>query len=952
MPPLDEVRNLVSRFDADPKNRNINEETLCQYFLLPFFEILGWDISNKTGLNEVKPQYSLRTEDGRQAPDYAFCLDGKPKFFVEAKKPSTNIKSLSESAYQLRRYAWSAHLPVSILSDFDEFALYDCRVPPAHEDGAEIARIDYFEHRNLENKLENFYNLFSKEAVKNGSLDKYSEDTRNQRGVSEVDDEFLKEIRKWREILAVDIARNNQDLDQSSLNYVVQLTIDRIIFLRICEDRGIEKFGQLMSLQNGNNIYKRLISLYHNADEKYNSGLFHFRKEKDREDPDDISLDKVINDNTLVKIFKRLYFPESPYEFSVFSAEILGQVYEQFLGEVIVLNENHEVEIVQKPEVRKAGGVYYTPRYIVDYIVNNTVGKLFENKTAKEARYIHILDPACGSGSFLLGAFDYLLDWYRKKYSEDGIEKHEKELYVTKEGEVKLTVNERKRILLAHLYGVDIDSQAVEVTKLSLLLKVLEGENDQTIDLQMKMFQERVLPDLTRNIKCGNSLIGTDFYEGKQNITKEEMLRINAFDWDKGFPEIMSKGGFDAVIGNPPWVDIKGLDKVIVKFYFSFYKTTANRINIFSIFIEKSLHLLNKTGKLGFIIPSSILTQSSYNKIRKDILDNYQIEIIVRLPDNVFISVKAETCILIVSSSFSDNGINTIVYQRQDKISEIGENNCLSFKQFNKSIFLNNNYLINVIMDSSIIEILKKIEDKSNCLSDICTFSLGITPYDKYKGHTQEEIRNRIFHSKTKISDEYKDLLSGEDIKRYYINTKVKEFIKYGKWLGAPREKKFFEGEKIFVRQIISGKPLRIYASYSNTELYITQIAFSIVRKSDICLKFVLGILNSKLMSFYHRSKFLDFSKNLFQKILIQDAKLFPFRILDLKNDQDKLIYSSIISLVDRILDLYKGYFETQAPNEKAIFNNLIEATDRQIDELVYKLYDLTDEEIRIIEGE
>ena len=246
-----------------------------------------------------------------------------------------------------------------------------------------------------------------------------------------------------------------------------------------------------MALQNGTRIYARLRQLFHRADDRYNSGLFHFKAEKDRsEPPDDFTLNLTIDDKPLKDIFKSLYYPDSPYEFSVLSADILGQVYEQFLGKVIRLTPGHRAVVEDKPEVKKAGGVYYTPTYIVNYIVENTVGELLKGKTLKEVEKLKILDPACGSGSFLIGAYQYLLDWHYDFYLADGPEKWMKgrspALYQGSRGDYHLTTAERKRVLLNNIYGVDIDSQAVEVTKLSLLLKVLEGENEQTLTRQIR----------------------------------------------------------------------------------------------------------------------------------------------------------------------------------------------------------------------------------------------------------------------------------------------------------------------------------------------------------------------------------------------------------------------------------------------------------------------------------
>ena len=244
---------------------------------------------------------------------------------------------------------------------------------------------------------------------------------------------------------------------------------------------------------------------------------FIFTKRKSNlEAPDTLTLSLVIDDKPLKDIFKRLYYPESPYEFSALPADVLGKVYEQFLGKVIRLSPSHQVTVEEKPEVRKAGGVYYTPNFIVEYIVQHTLGKLLEGKkpgVRGSASKLKIVDPSCGSGSFLIVAYQYLLDWHRDRYVEDGADKHRKELYQGAGGQWLLTTQEKKRILLNNIYGVDIDPQAVEVTKLSLLLKVLEGESNQSLVAQLSLFKERALPDLDHNIKCGNSLIDSDFYD-------------------------------------------------------------------------------------------------------------------------------------------------------------------------------------------------------------------------------------------------------------------------------------------------------------------------------------------------------------------------------------------------------------------------------------------------------
>ena len=407
------------------------------------------------------------------------------------------------------------------------------------------------------------------------------------------------------------------------------MTIDRLIFLRICEDRRIEFYGQLQALLNGGETYARLCHLFRKADERYNSGLFHFRLEHEHGDaPDTLTPSLVLDDKPLKEILGKLYYPDSPYEFSVLPADILGQVYERFLGKVIRLTSAHRAVVEEKPEVKKAGGVFYTPTFIVDYIVKNTLGKLLEGKAPGQVGVgkgtpIRVLDMACGSGSFLLGAYQYLLDWYLNNYllePEKWAKGGSPKLYqVTAPDGVhwKLTTSERKRILLDHIYGVDIDSQAVEVTKLSLLLKVLEGESEETIGKQLSMFRERALPDLAKNIKCGNSLIGPDFFTSQSSsqrslpgFNQEEQYRINTFDWQREFSDVFTaSGGFDVIIGNPPYIRIQALKEWApheVEFYKQRYNSASKgNYDIYVVFVEKGLKLLNTMGGWVISFPTS-----------------------------------------------------------------------------------------------------------------------------------------------------------------------------------------------------------------------------------------------------------------------------------------------------------------------------------------------------------
>src|SRR5215210_5101757 len=431
MTPPNIIAQLVERFDQQRqvyRAGRYNETQLRREFLDPFFEALGWDVTNRQSYAEIYKEVihedSLEIEGENKAPDYAFRIGGTRKFFVEAKKPAVNIEFNIHPAFQLRRYAWSAKLPLGILTDFEEFAVYDCRVKPDKKDKASTGRILLLSYKDYIDKWDEIASVFSREAVLKGSFDSYAETLKSKKGTTEVDDAFLAEIERWRELLAKNLALRNPHLTARELNYAVQMTIDRIVFLRICEDRGIERDEQLKDISTQKNIYENLVLLFQRADARYNSGLFHFKNEKEQfSGPDSLTLHLKIDDRVLQDILSNLYYPESPYVFREIPSDILGQVYERFLGKVIRLTEGHQAKIEEKPEVRKAGGVYYTPTYIVDYIVQNTVGKLLEGKTPRDAAKLKILDPACGSGTFPLGAYQYLLDWHLKWYVENDLEK-------------------------------------------------------------------------------------------------------------------------------------------------------------------------------------------------------------------------------------------------------------------------------------------------------------------------------------------------------------------------------------------------------------------------------------------------------------------------------------------------------------------------------------------------
>ena len=1004
MAPPSIISTLVQRF-ADNHDSYIastyNEATLRQDYLNPFLEALGWDVRNQQGYSEafkeVIIEERVKVGEANKAPDYSCRIGGRRIFFVEAKKPSVNIKDDAKAAYQLRRYAWSAKLPLSLLSSFDEFSVYDCRLKPDKNDKAGVGRILYFRYTDYAEKWEEIAAIFSRDAVLKGSFDRYAQRKGGKRGTSLVDDAFLEEIEKWRKLLAVNIAIRNPSLTTRQLNFAVQRTIDRIIFLRICEDRGIEEEGTLQQQLNGDGVYKRLCERFLIADKRYNSGLFHFTKETGREEtPDSITLPLKIDDKALKEIIGGLYFPDCPYAFSVLPADILGQVYEQFLGKVIRLTAGHQAKVEDKPEVKKAGGVFYTPTYIVDYIVKNTVGKLLDNKTPEQAAALRILDPACGSGSFLIGAYQYLLDWHLKWYMDNKPLKWSKgenpALYQIGAGEYRLTASERKRILTNNIYGVDIDTQAVEVTKLSLLLKVLEDENAEKIQTALRLFHERALPDLGNNIKCGNSLIGQDFYHGEQTVMEgfddEERIRINAFDWDgkDGFPEIMKAGGFDAVIGNPPYVRQETLGEKFKDYAAGKYKTYAGTADLYVYFFERGVNLLNDNGIFSFIVANKWM-RANYGEPLRRWMTERKIHEIVDFGDlPVFQNATTYPCIIKLSKT-PDRERSLICKVENLEFRDLAEYVKTTGYEIDIGSLKNEGWSL---ADEKSTGLLEKIKSKGIPLGEYVKGKIfyGIKTGLNEAFVIDEETRKRLIKEDPKSKEVIKPFLVGKDIKRYKkpFSDKYLIFTKHGiniknypvienyllpykdrlmpkplNWKGTfwkgrkPGAYKWYEIQDTIdyyeefekIKILWPGISLEVASFTIDEEGYYGNDNNQLIISND---KYLLGILNSKLMRYY-LTNICDKVQGGFYRLKIIYIEQLPIKAINSSQPTGKTLQSNLSYLVSSMLDLHKRLPLAGTDQEKAVLSRQIEATDQRIDELVYELYGLTEEEIKIVEG-
>ena len=973
-----EIALLVERFFEQYdsyKKAEYNETLTRRDFIDPFFKALGWDVDNSNGYaesyREVIHEDKIKVGKATKAPDYSFRLVGGTRlFFVEAKKPSVQVKDEIQPAYQVRRYGWSAKLSVSIITDFEEFAIYDCTKKPNPKDKASIARIKYMTFKDYLNEFEFLWDTFSKERVLKGSFDKFVQGNLNKKGTATVDKEFLQSLDSWRTYLATSISWNNKNLDEDEINYVVQQTIDRIIFLRIAEDRSIEPYGALKEAVRNGDSYTNLYRLFEQADEKYNSGLFDFKKDK-------ISKELSVDNKIIKTIVNELYYPLSPYEFSVLSVEILGSAYEQFLGKIIRIDKAHRAHIEDKPEVRKAGGVYYTPQYVVDYIVKNTVGKLIENlddKTPKEISKIKIVDPACGSGSFLIGAYQFLLDWHKNYYyNNEKSAKGNKNNPLTPDG--NLTTAEKKRILINNIYGVDIDVNAVEVTKLSLLLKCMEGETLASINNQLKIFNERILPTLDDNIKDGNSLIDTDFYDSELDLGFEK--KIKPFNWQKAFPDVFKikrpepqnelklhnrkmikqseiaesqakalikkfgglieeplshygdYGGFDVVIGNPPYIMLQNLEtRQVFDYSMRKYCSAKYKIDTYQLFIEQATKLLKKGGLLGFITPNTFLKNIHAEPLRKFILDNTIINEVLLFNYSVFTAASVDTCILIIEKgeALKDSEVNVKISNTLFELE-----NLPSIKQ---SIFAKNNRTdFNLLISGNDSKLLEKISKNAVPLENFCGAYFGIQTFDRKK-----------YVSIEKKDSHYQPVIDGGNIEPYKLKP-AHEFVNFiPSAIKSGGNEMIYLQDRICIRQI-GTSPI---ATLVPAKIFTLNTVYNVfLRNSDIAdLKFLLGIINSSTTRFFWKKNNSD-EKKTFPKIKKEAILTIPVPII---NEANKSLQVEIEKLVAQLLFLHVEILETKLTSKISQMKGKIDYCESRVNHIVYQLYDLTDEEIRIIE--
>jgi type I restriction-modification system DNA methylase subunit len=940
----DDLQKLIAKFENDKAyylSKEYSEAQARLDFIDPFFRALGWDVENQAGLphheREVLVEKGDADTEGR--PDYNFRISGRTRFFVEAKTPSEHLDE-TRHIIQAKTYAWNTKsVFFVVLTDFEELRFYDASIKPDERKPEEglLAKLYYADYVKPAKKLWEF----SHDRVAGGSLDAMlPRDRRAKRLRIPVDQAFLDEMTGWRAALARNVYKNNRSLTAKQLNEVVQRLLDRIVFVRIAEDRNIVRKYQLREAKEeweargGKfHIFEWLNDLFHRVNEDFNGEIF----------KPHLSEEIKIDSEVLAGIIDRLYPPKSPYRFDVIGVELLGSIYERYLGSTIRPTAK-TVRVEEKPEVRKAGGVYYTPQYIVDYIVKNTVGKIIEGKTPKQIEKIRILDPACGSGSFLIGAFQYLIDYHVRYLIE-----HPKDAQVHPlfpdlikgdASEPRLSVVRKARILRNNLFGVDIDPQAVEITMMSLYLKALEGEKSQLPP------KHHLLPELKYNIICGNSLIGPDIYKDEQLgfFGDEERERINAFDWDSessGFGQIVKQGGFDCVIGNPPYGAL--LQDVERTYLSDNFEAATKDLDSYSLFMECAIGKCRPGGCVSMIVPTGWYSGPKFSRLRHFIATHTDPEIFVNLPYDIF-PAWVDTTVFVLRKRKRPTAwprkercqVILKTFPKRRRIELVSE-----FEQGNETgeitgWFAQGGDEFLTYASGNVNKILMKVQAPGKPLGELADVQRGVTPF-----HLRETANHR--NSARAFAG---------TVRRYSLEDGPRRFIRFDDTLAEPKPERYFRGPRLLLRELIS-RQFRLQAVKVARDFVTNKSMQSILHiQGGPCLDFILACLNSRLISWYflHRSNIAQ--RDDFPKIVLKETRSLPVPTLEGSISHNRARHDKIVGLVDRMLELNKERLSGKlAPSETEEVEREVATTDTEIDNLVYELYGITDEERKIIEG-
>jgi len=972
----------------------LKEENYQEGFLREIFvQVLGYRIN-------PDENYNLTTEfknltDAKKA-DAAILKDNKAIGVIELKSTRTkNLDTIKQQAFNYKNN--QPDCKYVITSNFHLLRFYI-------DNATEFEEFDLF---NLtETDFKKFYLILSKQNIFSDIPAKLKQET--QFHEEKISDTFYKDYSTFKHKIFNNLVVNNPQYNRLLLFKKSQKLLDRLLFVFFAEDCGlvppnaisriIDQWNQLKELEAYQSLYDRFKQFFEHLDKghnyntyelpPYNGGLF---------TTDEILNTVKIDDEVLEKDSLKL----SAYDYNTeIDVNILGHIFEHSINEIEEITAELEgTKTDKKKTKRKKEGIYYTPKYITQYIVESTIGALCQEKKTElgiseigiDESYrkadgniskkgeqlfkkltdykdwllsLKILDPACGSGAFLNQALDFLIAEHK-----------------TNDALINELTNQPlglfdtdKSILENKLFGVDINDESVEIAKLSLWLRTAR--------------KDRKLSMLNENIKCGNSLIDDP------NIAGEK-----AFNWNEEFPEIMENGGFDVVIGNPPYVFAREkISQSEKDFYTICYKSANYQVNTYLLFIERTIDLVKSTGYFGLIVPNAWLMVYSGKGLRKYILDKCNLNQIINLEGYSFEGVNVETIIVIAAKEKLLNNEFSVFLSKGKKF-------VLSHKRNQNDFSHEDGFEFKVFSDDISSALTKKMKSNSIELDSIVWIKAGLQAYEKGKGNpeqTAEDVKNRPYDYTFKFDENTFKYLEGKDVGRYYLLWSGL-YLKYGEHLAAPRTFNLFNGRKIIIREITGEYPHCIIATYNEDIFLYNRSNIAIVEKEEknISLKYVLAILNSTFMSYYFLKNTAKSVRKMFPKIILKDLRLFPFKEIDFEEQK------SFIKKVDLMLEKNNCYFSIQSQFKDLLSNKFklekvstklqnwqtlefndfikelkkskvklslseesewlsyfneqkqkgselktqIEQTDKEIDQMVYELYGLTPGEIEIVEN-
>ena len=952
------ITELISKYEQIKKSGEIkkyNEESTKKDFILPLFEALGWNVYNKTNKDS---SVSAEETISKKRVDYGFRINGIPKFFLEAKSlKEDNIQTNSKYVTQAIDYAWMKSCSWAILCNFETIAVYN-----ADWKGPNIGYNFLFALHPSDFTTDKRFAYLSKIAFTNNELDNFASQFGKKQLKNPINKQLLQDMIRFRELLSKDIVKNNQDkhLTQDDLDESVQRILDRLIFIRNAEDRGLEE-NQLQSnvrqwySKGKGHLVKEISGIYRDYDDKYNSKLFAHH----------LCDDLYIDNEALQEVIEGLNHSKDNsyrYDFSIIESDVLGNIYEQYLGNILKSTPKR-AKLEESKTHRKEQGIYYTPSYIVDYIVKSTVGEYIKTHKPEEIRKVRILDPACGSGSFLIRAYDELENYWKQNSDFAQITLDSEEFY-----------SKKVEILKNNIFGVDLDPKAVEIAQLNLLLQISE--------------KKQRLPLLQNNIKVGNSLIN------------DSSISDRAFKWEEEFPEVTKEGGFDIVIGNPPYVRIQNLNKGEVEFFNNNYYSPERNYDIYILFVERGFKLLNNKGKLGFILPHKFFEGQNGWKIRKFISDSKSLDRIVYFGSNqIFDGATTYTCLL-----FLRNSTNKMFYYKKF---ELGENfKALDYIDFEKKDIESVTAEPWNFNTKQISRILSKIKTHGVSFKEITRkiFKGSSTGDDDVflldpiiKGDNTTLVHSTFLNSDIEIENELlKPFLYGEDIKKYQDPTNHKVLLfPYFKVQGNvklippevmklkyPRAFKYLnDAKKELLKRKIKMKDNEFYkysaarslAEYEQPKIMIPDmlvqnrvgydergtffhgpaihsVLFNELVK-DVDPLFYLATLNSKIFWFFITQTSTVLRGNTY-RLTPEFLNLFPLPRLDLTDPNTAKKYQNVVSLVIEIISLNRRLLEIRdkITDEQNKIEDRIKRLEEVIDSMIYSFYGLTEEDISIIE--